>query len=204
MSISDQYLTTRALKGAPATILIALHFHGSLFRSELAKATGYSPPTLRQAIAILEELHFLKIKEDGLHVMENIFPLVGVVDTDPSSSIEGSPTPAKKKRPASPRSTNGCLTTSQLATAELLQHAGLATHTQRVVKLLQQDLDPVYVSAWTREKAAANQGKRGTDNPNFNPGLLLWKLENQAEAPDPRCPDCLNHYPACYCDIIVR
>lgn len=219
----DQVSFLRDMKGAPASIVLALALTGlSLLQKELELATGYSDKTIARGLALLElhDLVYYNGRSNGWCLPPNfqlsLFPSASLgrgtrrISVLASSSsletdlqIQNQKAEEEKKRP-NPENFRLC---TQDPVYQLLIDAGVGRNSPKMRELIASKLEEDYVRSWTRyfewwKRESANCPGHFIDGrTRFTVGTLIHILLDGDPAPASRCENCLEPVP-CHCAFI--
>lgn len=218
----EQVSFLRGLKGAPASIVLALALSGcSLSKAELEIATGYSDKPVARGLALLE-LHGLA-QDNGRtagwslrdSVQLPLFPtaLLGS-GRDGSRKVSDFGALSSSSRDLGDREMSeeeegDELRSENLRVRELLVGVGVGRRSPKLLQLLKLGLSAEYVEAWVlyfrwwRREAERGAGQGVDGRTRLTVGTLIRILEDGDAAPAPRCVDCLELRP-CLCGVIRR
>jgi hypothetical protein len=221
----EQVSFVRGLKGAPASIVLALVLCGrSLTKTELEVVTGYSDKPVAKGLALLE-LHGLA-QDNGrsagwslrASLQLPMFPsaLLGsgtgelggrnVSDFEALSSssgdLFGDEVDQEEEEKEATNSEN-------FRVGEWLQRVGVGRRSPKMRALMALGLPADYVEAWClyfqwwQREAGRRPGERVDGRERLSVGTLIRILEDGDMAPGMRCEDCLEELP-CLCGVVRR
>ena len=222
----------RSLKGAPASIILALALTGvSLAKRDLEILTGYSDKPISKGLALLELNGFVQDNgraagwslRAGLQLplfprpysAAPLSPIQRGMEI-PSRNISDfpahSPSLLSSSTDLPDENDQGDKTEAEERLSKIsdwLRLAGVGRRSPKMRQLLALDLDETYVRAWTLYSLWWQ--RESTRRPNhpidgrrrFATGTLIRILLDGDQAPPDRCPDCLELEP-CLCNVIHR
>lgn len=180
----------RSIRGAPASILVALLItRRSITNKELQVITGYTDKPIATALCVLETLGFI---QDNGRSNGWSFPhsrqleLFGSLPLPPPSLSPG-----------------------RDSVSSWLDRAGVTANSKKMGELLAADFTVGYVRSWVlefewwRRESQLRPGQAIDGRRRFSIGTLIRILQDRDPAPAERCSACLTRLP-CYCDVVVR
>ncbi len=200
-----QQLVVRLLRGAPASVLLALLEQPGVVLGprDLAFLTGYSVNSVKAGAALLERLGLAEATGGGWAWPATApqgwpLPLSG-----PPASIDAPLTTTDTLIPSGDKQQQASNDAAQIA--HMLTAAGIGRNSAKMRALLAARPPVDYVRAHVTARAAAL--KRGEE---YSVGLLITRLLDGDPAPVApgcrcgRCEDCRARTYARYADVIVR
>jgi hypothetical protein len=225
---SEQVSFLRGLKGAPASIVLALALTGcSMTGRDLQMVTGYSDKPISQGLALLE-LHGL-VQFNGRaqgwsfrhEARLSLFPTallggkVGLAQSTGRGDRSFSDFTASSSAVVDDGDFGGSAEEAEvlepgrsIAVERWLTRAGVGRRSPKMRELLALDLDPGYVAAWVLEyewyvaEMARRPGERVNGRRQFSTGTLIRILLDGDAAPPERCEACLERPGDCYCSVV--
>lgn len=225
--MNEQATTLRALKGAAASVVLALAVTGrSMTNRELRLWTGYSDKPITEALALLdvEGITQYNGRQFGwsLSAGQMLLPLPThqhKLSTDKAQLSTGDrkvsdlgPTTTTTKDLRSRK--DKVVVEEETATSEILRSmlasAGVGANSKGMRDILSAEVEVERAAAWVtywrwwKRERKRRPGQSVDGRAYFTAGLLIRVLLDGDEPPAERCEGCLELSADCYCNVVSR